>query len=92
MSNKIFEFLNDKTSVVDGLEGKFEYYVINARYPYVHEIHKLRFLPSVKAKQTEMYQSIKQKLGDDWDIDLTDSIDTFVDQAFKLGYKLQPEV
>ena len=73
LKEQAFEYLNGKTVVRDGRTGTLVHSHWTARYPYVHDVHKLSWEPSEEAKRTESYQCIKRQLKDDWSTDLTDS-------------------
>lgn len=89
MSNEIFEFLHNKLYTLDGISGVFKYTTYKAIYPYEHMVHKLHHEADKEGMQTKKYRETKQKLGDDWSTDLTDSIEKYCDIALELGYESQ---
>ena len=72
-TQRIFSDLDGKKSTVDGLTGVFKYETWDAIYPYAHTVHKMSFVPDAKAKRTEEYRFMRETLGDDFIIDMTNS-------------------
>ena len=85
----IFAFLDGKTDTIDGMTGTFRYDIRHGIYPYDHYNHSLIFTADRSGRNTEAYQDIRSKLGDDWLMDLTDNIEQYVEIAFRLGYRVE---
>lgn len=84
--NPIFEFLHGKEFTYDGIHGHFEWTIRRNRYLNRYE-EDLYFNPSPEGKRTKEYQKMRESLGDDWGICLTNAIETYVEIAISLGYK-----
>ena len=87
MYNPFFTFLNGKTATIEGQRGTFKHESYEARYPYKHTVEKLIF--DIEDKGGEYYRAIKEQLGDDWNMDVTDNIEVYVDTAIDLGFSFR---
>ena len=72
-SDELFEVLNGRKVVHNGIEGVLRYRVTDAVYPYPHTIHRLSHEATAKGKRSAQYQEIRARLRDDWETDLTDA-------------------
>jgi len=57
----------------DGIEKDVIYEEYGAIYPYIHTVRKVWGKPTKKGRRQPKYIEIKEKLGDDWETDLTDT-------------------
>ena len=86
MPNDVFEFLDGKPYILEGISGYLKYDSYRAIYPYEHTVEKLSHIPDSEGKKSLYYQSIRVYLGDDWDTDLTNDIEAYCNIALELGY------
>ena len=83
--NTIFEFLNGREYVLNGVHGTFRHEITHAIYPYAHTREALSHVPSKRGMRTNAYREIKRQLRDDWTTDLTDSLERYCTIAAELG-------
>lgn len=83
----LYEFLEGRLYVLDGIEGRFEVTTVYATYPYPRTIHGMQHVPTAKGRKTEKYQEVKRELRDHWDTDLSDNIERVTEIAHELGYR-----
>lgn len=88
MSNEVFEFLNGKRFILNGLKGIFKYERYPVQYPSRQVIEKLSHEPDTDQVQ---YKKKREEMGDDWYTDLTDDVDRFCAIATLLGYDYDGE-
>lgn len=88
--NSVFEFLDAKHYILDGVSGVFHHRIWTARYPYLHKREELAHEADDEGLCSEAYRKTKRELGDDWSSDLTNAIDLYCDIAAKLGYTEEP--
>jgi hypothetical protein len=90
-ANPVFAFLDGKQYVLDGMSGVFKHTFIERPDLSVDGrrwfAESLDFMPDECGRQTEQYRETKQWLGDDWVVDMSDSIDQYCTIAQELGYE-----
>jgi len=80
---------NGKQVTIDGLRCVIKVSQYEGRYPYRRKVVNAWAVPNAAAQRTEKYREQKQRLGDDWFIDLLLMDDESYEQLFKqLGAKL----
>ena len=85
-ANPIFIFLDRMGYILDGVDGIFRCDVSRVIYPCAGCSTKLIHVPTAKGKRSAAYRELRQKMGDDWDTDLTGSIERYVSIAVELGF------
>jgi len=89
INQTIFEFLDGRTVTLDGVHGELRYESYRAVYPYEHVRHTLVHKPSEKGQRSKAYLSQRRELGDDWQTDLTNSIERTTDLALQFGFDFE---
>jgi hypothetical protein len=72
---------NGKIVTIDGIKHKIIVDVFHAIFPYQHDAISVQ--AEAVNKNTEYYLSEKDKLGDDWSVDVLDSDVTLTANVFR---------
>ncbi|MCU0551885.1 MAG: hypothetical protein MUC48_21305 [Leptolyngbya sp. Prado105] len=80
---ELFEFLNGKVYVLDGIPGILQHSICRVKSPRIEYRDYLYHVPD---STHPGYLQAKRNLGNDWSTDLTGSIETVCAIAADLGY------
>lgn len=83
MSNPLFDAMDELTYTLDGVHGTFRHVLHRHLSGYIES--RLTHVPSAAGKRSKAYQTVKAKLRDDWESDLTQDIDGYCAIALALG-------
>lgn len=86
--NSVFQFLDGKLHVYQGISGRFHHTVSFHKYLNRYE-EKLHFIPDEQGRESHEYLKVKRELGDDWDFDLTDNIEAYTAIAVELDKTME---
>lgn len=84
--NQVWGFLDGMHYVLDGVPGMLVHNIRVVRYPRAEVYESLCHIPSEEGMETEAYQKVKGDLGDDYETDLSNSIERYCAIALELGY------
>ena len=76
----LYAFLDGKRYVLDGIDGTFQ---VVGKWPYERFMH----VKSPEGREAPEYVVTKVELHDDWDSDLSNSIERLCQIAFDLGWE-----
>jgi hypothetical protein len=69
----VWEKHDGRLVTVEGLRCKLRVSTYDAIYPYVHKVLDVSAVPTVAAKRTVAYRTVRAELRDDWSTDVLQS-------------------